>query len=56
MLLTCHARFDNKYPRQTPAVVPTISAFLDDLQIGVTGEEIIELQNKADLQDPELNR
>ena len=29
--------------------------YLDDLQIGVTAEEIIELQNEADLQNPELN-
>ena len=30
--------------------------YLDDLQIGVTVEEITELQNEAELQDPELNR
>ena len=30
--------------------------YLDDLKIGVTAEEITELQNKAELQDPELNR
>ena len=30
--------------------------YLDDLRAGVTAEEITELQNKADLQDPELNR
>ena len=30
--------------------------YLDDKKIGVTAEEIIELQNKAVLQDPELNR
>jgi hypothetical protein len=30
--------------------------YLDDLQIGVTAEEITELQNEAELQDPELNR
>ena len=30
--------------------------YLDDLQNGVTAEEITELQNKADLQGPELHR
>ena len=30
--------------------------YLDDLQIGITAEEIIELQDKADLQDQELSR
>ena len=30
--------------------------YLDDLQIGITAEEIIEFQNKADLQDPDLSR
>ena len=30
--------------------------YLDDLQIGITAEEIIEFQNKADLQDLELSR
>ena len=30
--------------------------YLDDLQIGITAEEIIGFQNKADLQDQELSR
>ena len=30
--------------------------YLDDLQIGITAEEIIGFQNKTDLQDPELSR
>ena len=30
--------------------------YLDDLQLGVTGEEITELQREVDVQDPDLNR
>ena len=29
---------------------------MDEIQIGITAEEIIEFQNKADLQDPELSK
>ena len=30
--------------------------YLDDLQIGISARELIEFQEKADLEDPELSR